>query len=95
MAYVFIEHEISHWRTFEEIFRRDGERREELGSRGAIVIRYINNPQKVLIIFEWNTIEGALKFADSLEAHEAASWAASDTKIRRLDVGEELLNLDA
>jgi hypothetical protein len=85
MAYVLIQHKIGKWAEFENIFRSDGERRKALGSK---------DPENVFVVFEWKDAEGAKKFADGLETHEAMKWATSGMW-SRVYVAEERLEVDA
>ena len=46
------------------------------------------------MVFEWSDTEGAKKFAQGLETHEAMEWATSGTW-SRINVVEELFEVDA
>jgi heme-degrading monooxygenase HmoA len=94
MAYVLIQHKIARWSEFEPIFRDDGERRRMLGSKGGKVFRNVDDPENIFVVFEWNDTEGAKKFAEGLETHEAMEWATSGTW-SRVYVAEELFEVDA
>jgi hypothetical protein len=94
MAYVLVQHKIGKWSEFERIFRDDGERRRRLGSKGGIVFRNVKDPENIFVTFEFDTVEGAQKFADGLETHEAMEWATSGIW-SRVYVTEELFKIDA
>jgi heme-degrading monooxygenase HmoA len=94
MAYVLVQHKVAKWSDFESIFRDDGERRRMLGSKGGKVFRSAQDPESVFVLFEWDTLEGANKFADGLETHEAMEWATSGTW-SRIFVMDELFDVEA
>jgi hypothetical protein len=94
MAYVMVQHKIGKWSEFESIFRDDGERRRKLGSRGGRVFRNVDDPENIFVVFEWDDVDGARKFMDGLETHEAMEWATSGIW-SRVYVTEELFEVDA
>ncbi len=77
MAYVLVQHKIGKWSHFDEIFKDDGERRKRLGSMGGTLFRSIHDPDSLFVVFEWDNLENARKFAEGLETHEAMEWATS------------------
>jgi hypothetical protein len=94
MAYVLVQHKVARWSDFEPVLRDDGERRRKLGSKGGKVLRNLQDPENVFVLFEWDTVEGANQFANGLETHEAMEWATSGTW-SRIFVTEELFEVDA
>lgn len=94
MAYVMVQHKISKWSEFESIFRDDSERRRRLGSKGGKVFRNVDDSENIFVVFEWEDLEGARKFVDGLETHEAMKWATSGIW-SRVYVTEEILDVDA
>jgi hypothetical protein len=94
MAYVLVEHKIGEWSEFENIFRSDMARRKKLGSKGGKVLRNPDDPTNVYVIFEWDDLEGARKFATGLETHEAMEWATSGIW-SMVSVVENVLEIDA
>jgi heme-degrading monooxygenase HmoA len=94
MAYVLVQHKIGKWSEFEGIFRDDGARRKMLGSKGGKVFRNVKDPENIFVVFEWGDVEGAQKFADGLETHEAMEWATSGIW-SHVYVTEELFDVDA
>ena len=94
MAYVLVQHKIGKWSEFEGIFRGDGERRKMLGSRSGRVFRDVDAPDEIFVLFEWDSVEGARKFADGLETHEAMEWATSGVW-SRVNVMDEVFEVEA
>ncbi|MCE5254411.1 MAG: hypothetical protein LLG45_09465 [Actinomycetia bacterium] len=94
MAYVLVQHKIGKWSEFEGIFRGDGERRKMLGSKSGKVFRSLDAPDEIFVLFEWDSVEGARKFADGLETHEAMEWATSGVW-SRVNVIDEVFEVEA
>ena len=94
MAYVLVQHKIGKWSEFERVFRDDAERRKRLGSKGGQVFRSADDPDNVFVVFEWDTVDGAQKFRDGLETHEAMEWATSGIS-SNVYVTEELFKTEA
>lgn len=94
MSYVLVQHKIGKWSEFEGIFRNDGERRRRLGSTGGRVFRSVHAPDEIFVLFEWDSVEGARKFANGLETHEAMEWATSGIW-SRVEVVDEVLEVEA
>ncbi len=94
MVYVLVEHRIGGQKEFERIFKDDGERRRRLGSKGGRVFRNVNDSESLFVIFEWNDLQGATRFAEGLETHEAMEWATSGVW-SRIHVVDELYEVDA
>lgn len=94
MVHVIVQHKIDQWAEFERIFLNDAERRKMLGCRGGKVLANAQDPQNLFVVFEWRDLEGAQKFADGLETHEAMQWATSGMW-SRVFVLEERLTVDS
>jgi heme-degrading monooxygenase HmoA len=94
MTYVVVQHKIGKWSEFEAIFKSDEERRRSLGSKGGRLFRDAEDPQMLFVVFEWNDAEGARKFVDGLETHEAMEWATSGIW-SHVHVVDEVLEVDA
>jgi hypothetical protein len=72
----------------------DGERRRMLGSKGGKVFRNVDDPENIFVVFEWSDVDGAHKFVNGLETHEAMEWATSGIW-SRVYVTEEVFEVDA
>jgi heme-degrading monooxygenase HmoA len=86
MAHILIEQKIPNWSDFERRFRQDSVRRGVLGSKGAKVFRSTKDPKSVFVVFEWEDVDSAQKFA--------SEWEASVSRYR-VHVTEEAFELDA
>ena len=49
----------------EAFFRWAWGTRKEFGSKGARVLRSLDDPNELVLIFEWDDVEGARRFAQS------------------------------
>ena len=88
MAHVLIEHRVGDFETFKQVYLGDAERRGRLGSKGGSVYRVADDPNKVLVLLEWDTLEGARGFAGSLEFEQALEWSTSSVATPRVTVLE-------
>jgi heme-degrading monooxygenase HmoA len=77
MAYVLIEHLVEDYETFQKSYLDDAERRGRYGSLGGTMFRSVDDPDKVIIVLEWDDLEGAREWAASPERHEAMQRAGS------------------
>ena len=67
MAYVLIEHRVGDFEIFKKVYLDDAGRRGRLGSRGGLVFRVADDPDNVIVMLEWDSVERARDFAGSLE----------------------------
>ncbi len=86
MAYVLIEHRVGDFETFKQVYLSDAQRRERLGSRGGHVFRVADDPDNVVVVLEWESVEAARDFAGSLELEQAMEWSASNVSTPRVTV---------
>ncbi len=93
-AYVLIEHVVGDFEVFRRVYENDGPRRGRLGSKGAKVLRAAGNPNEVVILLEWRDLEGAHRFAESLELEEAMKWSTSNVATPRVTVLEWAMDSD-
>lgn len=91
MAYVLIEHRVGDFEIFRKVYADDAERRERLGSKAGVVFRVADDPDKVVVLIEWETVECARDFAGSLELEQAMEWSTSNVATPRVTVLEEAL----
>jgi heme-degrading monooxygenase HmoA len=86
VAWVLIEHRVRNFETFERLFAGDAARRERLGCKGGQVYRVADDPDNVIVLLEWETLEKAREFAGSLELEEAMEWSARHIATPRVTV---------
>ena len=92
MAYVLIEHRVGDFEMFKQVYLDDAERRARLGSKGGLVFRVADDPRNVVVLLEWESVEGAREFAGSLELEQAMEWSTSNVSTPRVTVLEEALD---
>ncbi len=95
MAYVLIEHLVGDFETFKTVYLDDMDRRRRMGSKGGPVLRVAGELNDVIILLEWDTIENAREFAESLELHEAMQWSTSNVATPRVVVLEHAMDSKA
>jgi heme-degrading monooxygenase HmoA len=91
MAYVLIEHRVGDFETFKRVYLDDAGRRERLGSQGGSVFRVSDDPDNVIVMLQWDTVEHARDFAGSLELEQAMEWSTSNVSTPRVTVLDEAL----
>jgi hypothetical protein len=91
MAHVLIEHRVGDFEIFRQVYADDAERRARLGSKGGAVFRVADDPDTVIVMLEWDTVEGAREFAGSLELEQAMEWSTSNVATPRVTVLEDAL----
>jgi len=86
MAYVLIEHRVGDFEIFKQVYLDDAERRERLGCKGDQVFRVADDPNQIIVMLEWDTVERARDFAGSLELEQAMEWSTSNVATPRVTV---------
>jgi quinol monooxygenase YgiN len=65
MQYVLIIHEVEDYNSWKQIFDDAAEIRREAGERTYQVLRYENNPDRIVHFSAWTSIEDAKQFFES------------------------------
>ena len=91
MAHVLIEHRVGDFETFMQVYVDDAERRARLGCKGGVVFRVADDPDNVIVMLEWETVEGARDFAGSLELEQAMEWSTRNVATPRVTVLDEAI----
>jgi heme-degrading monooxygenase HmoA len=94
VPYVLIQHSVEDLARFKPVFDDDGARRKMNGSQGGRLFRSVDEPDEFVALFEWADDQGAMKFRDSYEMHEAVEWAGVKGEAKIL-VLEEIEKVDA
>jgi len=94
VPYVLIQHTVGDLARFRPVFDDDGQRRKMNGSLGGRLFRAVDESNEFVALFEWTDNEGAMKFRDSYEMHEAVQWAGVQGEVRIL-ILEEVDQVDA
>jgi heme-degrading monooxygenase HmoA len=91
VAYVLIEHRVGDFETFRKVYLDDASRRERLGCQGGTVFRVADDPDAIIVMLAWDSVEHARDFAGSLELEQAVEWSTSNVATPRVTVLDEAL----
>jgi heme-degrading monooxygenase HmoA len=75
MPYLIIRHKVEDYAKWKPVFDQHGAARRHAGSQGIRVLRNADNPNEVLAISEWETLEQARAFARDPGLREAMQHA--------------------
>ena len=70
MPYLLIRHKVEDYARWKLGFDEHGATRKANGSKGGYLLRNADDPNEVLIFFEWDDLEKARQFAQSEELRE-------------------------
>jgi quinol monooxygenase YgiN len=65
MQYVLIIHEVADYQAWKKIFDDAANIRKEAGERTYQVLKYANNPDRIVHFSAWTSIEDARRFFES------------------------------
>lgn len=65
MAYLLVRHKVKDYSKWKTVFDEHSATRKTSGSKGGRLFRNADNPNETMILFEWDSIEKARKFAQS------------------------------
>jgi heme-degrading monooxygenase HmoA len=70
MPYLFERHKVRDYARWREVFDADTENREAAGCRGARIFRNAEEPEEVVVLFEWDSLERARRRIESARLKE-------------------------
>jgi len=65
MPYLLERHEVRDYARWREVFDADAEGRKAAGCLGARIFRNTEDPQEVVVLFEWDSLESARQRIES------------------------------
>jgi quinol monooxygenase YgiN len=65
MQYVLIIHEVEDYQSWKKVFDNAADIRKQAGERTYQVLKYENNPNKIVHFSEWTSINAAKQFFES------------------------------
>jgi heme-degrading monooxygenase HmoA len=65
MPYMLVRHKVANFDKWKPLYDEHATVRKDSGSRSAHLFRNADNPNEVLILFEWESLDKAKKFAQS------------------------------
>ncbi len=66
MSYVIVKHKVADYARWKPIFDADGANRQAGGSKGGQLLRSADDPNEVVILFEWD-LQKARQYSQSEE----------------------------
>jgi heme-degrading monooxygenase HmoA len=75
MVYVLIKHKVKDFEKWKPVFDEHAAIRKTGGSQGGQLFRNVDSPDETIIIFKWDSIENAQKFAASEDLKKAMQRA--------------------
>ena len=75
MPYITIRHKVKDYDAWKPLFDAHGATRAAAGCKGGHLLRSVDDPNEVVIFFEWDTMENARRFASSPDLKEAMEQA--------------------
>ena len=89
MTYVMAIQKIGDYQKWKQVFDEHGSVRKDRGSKGAIIYQSSNNPDELVIITEWQSLEAAKNFSKA-ERSKIAMKKAGVNGLPELHYLEEL-----
>lgn len=75
MTYMLVRHKVEDYEKWKSVFDEHAALREEYGSKGGRLFKNVDSPNETIIVFKWDTVENARKFADSEDLKNAMKKA--------------------
>lgn len=75
MPYILVRHKVEDYARWKSAFDQHGATRKDSGSKGGRLFRNAQNPNEMVILFEWDDLEKAQKFAQSADLRETMQRA--------------------
>jgi heme-degrading monooxygenase HmoA len=72
MPYLLVRHKVEDYERWKPVFDHDhGATRERSGSKGGWILRNVEDPNELVILLEWDSLENARRFANADDLREA------------------------
>jgi heme-degrading monooxygenase HmoA len=93
MPYLLIRHKVRDYEKWKTMFDEHGSSRKTSGSRGGRLFRNADDPNEVVILFEWDDMKKARGFAQSEDLRQTMQRAGVSDKpdVYYLDEIEKVL----
>jgi hypothetical protein len=75
MPYLLVRHTVKDYAKWKPFFDEDQSTRQKSGSKGGHLYLNSQNPNELIVVFEWDTLENARKFAESADLWEVMEKA--------------------
>ena len=70
MPYLLVRHKVADYAKWKPFFDQHGATRKANGSQGGRLLRNANDPNELVVLFEWDDLEKARQFAQSNDLRE-------------------------
>jgi len=70
MPYILIRHQVEDFDAWKSLFDDHAETRAEAGSKGGQLFRTTEDPEDLVALMEWDSVENARSFAESSDLAE-------------------------
>ena len=70
MPYALIRHKVEDFERWNLVFDEDAPTREASGSKGGYLFRNADDPNEVVILFEWDDLESVRRYGQTDELRE-------------------------
>ncbi len=80
MVYLLVRHKVKDYSKWKTVFDEHAATRKASGSRAGRLFRNADNPDETVILFEWENIEKARKFARSEDLQKTMQQAGVSDK---------------
>lgn len=70
MPYALIRHKVEDFERWKLVFDEDAENREASGSKGGYLFRNADEPNEVLVLFEWDELDKVRQYGQTEELRE-------------------------
>ena len=88
MVYMFVQHGVQDYEAWKSVFDSVGDLRRRSGEKSYQILRQENGSNKLVALFEWDSLDNARKYATSPELKEAMQRAGVTGKPEILFVEE-------
>ncbi len=75
MPYLLVRHKVEDYAKWKPIYDQHGTTRKASGGQSAQLFRNANDPNELVILFEWDDLEKARQFAQSEDLRQAMQRA--------------------
>lgn len=75
MPYLLVRHKVEDYESWKPVFDEHRATRKESGSKGGRLWRTADDPNEVVILFEWDELDNARRFVQSDDLRETMQRA--------------------
>lgn len=75
MPYMMIHRRVKDFEKWKQVFDEHGAIRKAAGSKGGLLLRNADDPNDIVIIWEWDALDNARKFVESPDLRETMQHA--------------------